>query len=68
MREYFPDHQPREDLIADPGTGYGSWPCVKCGKRVQYEARVNGFAEAVPSARNGLNYVTECPAGGQHER
>jgi hypothetical protein len=68
VRSYFPEHTPRLDLIADPGQGYGSYPCVKCGKPVQYEARVNGFAEAEPSARNGLNYVTDCPSGGKHER
>ena len=39
IRKYFPDHAPRLDLIADPGHGYGSWPCIRCGARVQYEAR-----------------------------
>jgi len=66
VREYFPEHTPRLDLIADPGQGYGSYPCLKCGKRVQYEARVDGFAEVIPGAR--WRYVIECPAGGQHER
>lgn len=39
VRKYFPDHVTRSDLIADPGKGYGSYPCTKCGERVQYEAR-----------------------------
>jgi hypothetical protein len=66
VRSYFPDHQPRTDLIADPGTGYGSYPCVKCGKRVQYEARQDAFAEVLA----GLEWrvSTDCPGGGKHER
>lgn len=41
IRQYFPEHVARVDLITDPGNGYGSHPCVKCGKRVQYEACVD---------------------------
>jgi hypothetical protein len=47
VREYFPDHAPRADLIADSYTGrklYGSYPCVHCAEAVQYEARVDGLA------------------------
>ncbi len=39
VRKYFPDHVIRVDLIRNPGKGYGAWPCVNCGERVQYEAR-----------------------------
>ncbi len=59
VREYFPDHQPRLDLITDPGKGYGSWPCTKCGAKVQYEARID--AHAVYDTRKA-----ECPNGGTH--
>jgi hypothetical protein len=65
VRKYFPDHEPRLDLIADPGQGYGSWPCAKCGRRVQYEARVDALAEVISGMR--WQYITECPEGGQHE-
>jgi hypothetical protein len=64
IREYFPDHEPRLDLIADPGKGYGSYPCVKCGERVQYEARFDALAFVKPHG----GYGTECPRGGKHER
>lgn len=43
VKEFFPDHEPRVDLIVGMFLGYGSWPCVHCGKRVQYEARIDGF-------------------------
>lgn len=43
VRKYFPDHEPRVDLI-ESGGGYGSWECRVCGQRVQYEARIDGFA------------------------
>lgn len=44
VREFFPDHEVRLDLIT-PGDikGYGSYPCVHCKKRVQYEARIDGY-------------------------
>lgn len=61
VRQYFPDHKTRLDLIADPGKGYGSYPCAKCDKRVQYEARVDALA--VFGEGNG--HV--CPEGGSHE-
>lgn len=60
VREYFPDHEPRHDLIEDPDKGYGSWPCVKCGLSVQYEARYDAFV-VYPAGK-------DCPKGGQHER
>lgn len=43
VRAHFPDHEPRVDLITGDYRGYGSWPCVHCGKRVQYEPRIDGF-------------------------
>ena len=70
IRQWFPDHEPREDLIADPGKGYGAFPCTKCGERVQYEARFDALA--VVSTRlsgSGItqwSYATECPKGGAH--
>ncbi len=45
VRRYFPDHEPRVDLI-DAGPDamlYGSWPCTRCGASVQYEARVDAL-------------------------
>lgn len=71
IREYFPDHQPRLDLIANPGNGYGAWPCTKCGQRVQYEARYDAHA-AVNTRQDGTgmthwSYGVDCPNGGQHE-
>jgi hypothetical protein len=65
IRQYFPGHQPRLDLITDPGTGYGSWPCSKCGLRVQYEAR----EDALCVVRNtGPGWVRDpvCDHGGPH--
>jgi hypothetical protein len=66
VKSYFPDHAARLDLIADPGQGYGSYPCVKCGTAVQYEAREDAYAEVLPGMRWRVS--TECPAGGTHER
>jgi hypothetical protein len=63
IREYFPDHEPRLDLIADPGKGYGSYPCAKCGEQVQYEARFDALAFVKPYG----GYGTTCPRGGKHE-
>lgn len=62
VRKYFPDHEVRLDLIADPGKGSGSYPCTKCGQAVQYEARVDALA--VFRQANG----EQCPKGGSHER
>lgn len=59
VRAHFPEHEPRLDLIADPGRGYGSWACTKCDQPVQYEARWDKLV-VYPT---GL----ECPKGGDHE-
>jgi hypothetical protein len=60
VREYFPDHEPRTDLIRDPGKGYGSWPCLHCDQRVQYEARTDALT--VYGTANGQ----VCPVNGTH--
>lgn len=65
VREYFPDHEPRLDLIADPGSGYGSHECVKCGQRVQYEARKDALCVVASGSR--CTYNPDCPEGGAHE-
>lgn len=70
IQEYFPDHQPRTDLITDPGKGYGSWPCNKCGERVQYEAKLDKLA-VVSWRMTGYggtvwSYAAQCPEGGDH--
>lgn len=62
IREYFPDHEPRTDLIANPGKGYGSWPCLKCGQRVQYEAKFDAYAIMTPTG----GYIIPCAKGGAH--
>lgn len=69
IRRYFPDHTPRLDLIADPGKGYGSWPCAKCGKRVEYEAKWDKLTTFTGSgALPDQATQTECPQGGDHTR
>lgn len=65
VREYFPDHRPRLDLIAKPGNGYGAWPCVKCGERVQYEARKDAWCKVISGAAR--TYEDRCPKGGHHD-
>lgn len=62
VRQYFPDHAVRADLIDDPARGYGSYACPKCHEPVQYEARFEGYC-----AGPGFS-STACPAGGEHER
>lgn len=64
VREYFPEHTPREDLIADPGRAYGGYPCDKCGQRVQYEARQDSWCVVKTSP---WSYDPDCPEGGHHE-
>jgi len=64
VREYFPDHKPRLDLIAGTGSGYGSRECAKCGKQVQYEAREDAWCEVLPGARWRVS--ADCPEGGRH--
>lgn len=70
VQEYFPDHTPRLDLIEDPGKGYGSWPCTKCGAKVQYEARFDAHTvvttRTVPGEGTQWTYGVECPMGGGH--
>lgn len=61
IRDFFPDHQPREDLITYPGKGYGSWPCVKCGQKVQYEPRLDAHVVS-GMGESGV----DCPEGGKH--
>lgn len=58
IREYFPGHEPRTDLIENPGRGYGAWPCVKCGRRVQYEPRFDALAEfgTGPACTDGASH------------
>ncbi|MFE6000408.1 hypothetical protein ACFQ6C_26665 [Streptomyces sp. NPDC056454] len=62
IRQYFPDHTPRVDLIENPGKGYGMYPCTKCGEKVQYEAK---FDAHVTVSTHGT-YGTDCPQGGAH--
>jgi hypothetical protein len=63
IRRYFPDHQPRMDLIEHPGRGYGSHPCDKCGARVQYEARFDSLALTTAHTKRAS---TKCAEGGGH--
>jgi hypothetical protein len=65
VREYFPEHEPRLDLIADPGDGYGAHPCAKCGQLVQYEARKDALCVVTSGSR--WTYNADCPEGGNHE-
>lgn len=70
IRKWFPTHQPRAELIASPGKGYGSHPCDRCGECVQYEAHLDALAVVSTSmSGSGItqwSYVTECSAGGHH--
>lgn len=70
IREYFPDHEPRVDLINNPGKGYGAYPCSKCGEVVQYEARFDAHAilhtRTIPGKGTEVTYTTECKVGGKH--
>jgi hypothetical protein len=69
IREYFPGHQPRTKLIENPGTGYGGHDCTRCGKRVQYEARMDALCEIItPGGPGGRwRYIADCPRGGRHQ-
>lgn len=63
VRTFFPDHEPRTDLIANPAGLYGSRSCRKCGEAVQYEPRIDGYV------RYGRAGGDICEAdGGRHER
>lgn len=63
IREYFPDHQPRLDLInaGKEAKLYGSYPCVHCDQRVQYEARWDGLhvfgrgKDVCPKSADGMH-------------
>ena len=70
IREYFPDHEPRLALIDNPGKGYGSYPCTKCGESVQYEAKLDKRAKVTTrmdgSGMTQWTFATDCPEGGDH--
>jgi hypothetical protein len=69
VRKYFPDHEARTDLIADPGKGYGSYPCDRCGKRVQYEAKFDALTVVeILIGPRGTDWVygAECTDGQPH--
>lgn len=65
VRQFFPDHQSRADLIADPGKGYGAFACLNCGLRVQYEPRndalvtLTGSNGVICLQGDGSGHVTE---------
>jgi hypothetical protein len=58
VREYYPDHQPRADLIANPVTTTGR--CVHCDQGVQYESRKDALCVAYRGGR--WVYDETCPA------
>lgn len=70
VRKFFPAHEVRTDLIENPGKGYGSHPCEKCGQRVQYEEHLNALAVVTTSiSGSGITqwkYDEVCPKGGPH--
>lgn len=70
VRDYFPDHEARLDLIDDPGKGYGSHSCAKCGEQVQYEGRLDKWAKVTARMDGeGMTHWTRdasCPRGGDH--
>lgn len=70
VRKYFPDHEPRLDLIANPKATAGL--CEKCGEKVQYEGKLDKLA-IVTTRMDGRgmthwSYNTECAEGGDHVR
>jgi hypothetical protein len=70
VREYFPDHTPRLDLIENPeatGPGYGVHKCPKCDQSVQYEARADAYVVVTTHMGGPWKYDAECPRGGTHE-
>jgi hypothetical protein len=58
IREYYPDHAPRLDLLDQSG-GYGTRVCSRCGRTVQYEARIDGWKP--------FDGPTLCDDGEQHD-
>lgn len=66
IREYFPDAEPRPDLIRWSGEPlYGARSCVKCAARIQYEAKFDVYCQVFPGFPE-WRYVTDCPQGGTH--
>lgn len=59
VKKYYPDHQPRLELIAHPEGLYGTRECSKCHERVQYEACWDKWAV--------FGKGPDCPQGGGHE-
>lgn len=59
VKQFFPGHQPRTDLIKVPEGLYGTRECGKCHERVQYEARWDRWAK--------FGSGPACPQGGDHE-
>lgn len=58
VKSWFPDHEPRLDLIADGKGWWGTRECVKCGARCQYEAKVDAWVI--------FQRGQKCEAGGVH--
>jgi hypothetical protein len=70
VREYFPDHEIRLDLIENPAAtrpGYGAHSCPKCGQKVQYEARCDAYVVVTVNIGGPWKYNAECPGGGTHD-
>lgn len=70
VRDFFPDHEPREDLIAGVVSPCG--PCEKCGNKVQYEGRHDALC-TVSTRMDGRGmthwtYGAVCSDGGPHVR
>lgn len=70
IRKYFPDHEPRLDLIDHAPAKARAGKCTRCGERVQYEAKFDKFAK-VTTRMDGTGmthwtYGTDCPKGGDH--
>jgi hypothetical protein len=71
IRQYFPEHQPRLDLIENPTNCYGKFPCSKCGELVQYEGKFDKYA-VVTTRMDGRgmthwSYGLECTDGEPHD-
>lgn len=69
VRGYFPDHEPREDLIT--GVVSPNGPCEKCGNNVQYEGRNDSLcivSTDLVGTRYSWTYNPVCSDGGPHVR
>lgn len=68
IREYYPLHRPRIDLIDNPRPTAG--PCLKCGSKVQYEGKLDKLAIVAtyigPRGVTQWSYNTECTDGTDH--